>query len=71
MANDEGWASDKGGVGKEKEESEVSGRQSTLWTCYNDGAVNYYDPSWEWITCWRCGVSSNLKTGEFRTPGHV
>jgi hypothetical protein len=70
--NTDAWAPDKGGVGKEKEEGEVAGRgRSVLWTCYNDGAGNYYDPSWSWITCWRCGVSINLKTLETRMPGGV
>jgi hypothetical protein len=49
----------KGGVGKEKEESagaEVAGRQrQLLYTCFNDGAGNYIDPSWTWFSCWRCG----------------
>jgi hypothetical protein len=49
----------KGGPGKEKEESadaEVAGRsKGLLYTCFNDGAGNYVDPSWTWFTCWRCG----------------
>jgi len=52
----------KGGIGKEKDESgnaEVAGRKrQLLYTCFNDGAGNYVDPSWTWFTCWRCG---NLK----------
>jgi hypothetical protein len=49
-----------GGVGKERDENaadEVAGRSNRLllYTCFNDGAGNYVDPSWTWFTCWRCG----------------
>jgi hypothetical protein len=60
-----------GGIGREKE-SEVAGRgKGFIYTCWNDGAGNYVDPDWEWYTCWRCGVMSNLKTGETRNPHSV
>jgi hypothetical protein len=57
-----------GGIGKEKDESEsaeVAGRGSQiLYTCFNDGAGNYVDPNWKWWTCWRCGTTINLVTGD-------
>ena len=50
----------KTGVGKEKDDAggaEVAGRsRMLLYTCFNDGAGNYIDPSWRWFTCWRCGA---------------
>ena len=49
----------KTGVGKEKDDAggaEVAGRsRMLLYTCFNDGAGNYVDPSWTSFTCWRCG----------------
>jgi len=50
----------KGGKGQEKDETagaEVAGRgkRMLLYTCFNDGAGNYVDPSWTWFSCWRCG----------------
>jgi hypothetical protein len=49
----------KTGVGKEKDDgagAEVAGRSRLLiYTCFNDGAGNYVDPSWMSFTCWRCG----------------
>lgn len=49
----------KGGTGKEKDDgagAEVTGRRRmALYTCFNDGAGNYVDPSWTWFSCWRCG----------------
>ncbi|MEY2563258.1 MAG: hypothetical protein QOH88_1451 [Verrucomicrobiota bacterium] len=49
------------GPGLEKppeESSEVVGHKSrhpTL-TCSNCGALNYYEPCWHYVTCWRCGT---------------
>jgi hypothetical protein len=51
--------SDEGGGGAEKgaDASEAGGRsRQSLYTCFNDGAGNYIDPSWRWFTCWRCGA---------------
>jgi hypothetical protein len=50
---------DQGGSGAEKgaDAGEAGGRsRQLLYTCFNDGAGNYIDPSWKWFTCWRCGA---------------
>ena len=49
-----------GHVGLEKDPSqnaEAGGREKKyiLYTCFNDGAGNYIDPTAKWWSCWRCG----------------
>jgi predicted RNA-binding Zn-ribbon protein involved in translation (DUF1610 family) len=49
----------KGGVGKEKNESEgaeVAGRgKQVIYTCWQCGSTNYVNSDWTYFTCWRCG----------------
>jgi hypothetical protein len=61
------------GIGREKpdDSSEVAGRgRQILYTCYNDGAGNYIDPSWKYWSCWRCGTTF-YADGTVTTPPQV
>ena len=45
------------GLEKPPAEAEASGRsRHRIFTCINCGAGNYYEPSWNAINCWSCGV---------------
>jgi hypothetical protein len=50
-------------MGKEKldpETSEAGGRSGQkLYSCWNDGALNYFNGSWSGYTCWRCGAHND------------
>jgi hypothetical protein len=54
-------------VGREKpdfEEGEVAGRRkSGVFTCFTDGAINYFDDtSWQTtVACWRCGALNDTQ----------
>jgi hypothetical protein len=50
----------EGGKGQGNEDTTAAeaggrGKRMLLYTCFNDGAGNYIDPSWTWFSCWRCG----------------
>jgi hypothetical protein len=41
------------------EAGEAAGRSRyRIFTCSNCGAGNYYEPSWNAINCWSCGVAN-------------
>jgi hypothetical protein len=51
-------------MGKEKpdpETGEVGGRsRQLLIACFNDGAGNYWNGSWNGFTCWKCGARNTV-----------